>query len=95
MQIDTDPDEEIKLVELAQRELQVKERLILPFDPGDELKRAKGDPGADGVENEMDLETSEPMLEEQALTNIDNLVQDIEENWEDELFDVTGGRDGR
>lgn len=93
--ITRDPQEEAKFADLIQRELELKERVVLPFDPGEELKRARGDPGSDGVEHDMDLETSEPMIEEQAIVNVDNLVTDIEENWEDELLDLGGDSNGR
>jgi hypothetical protein len=59
------------------------------------MERARGDPGADGVENDLDLETADPMIEEQAIINIDDLVTDIDEGWENELMDASGDGDGR
>jgi len=85
-----DPMDEPRMMDSIQSDFEQRECALLPFEPDVEM-RELGEPGRgkiDHPEGDDGWVEPGPNDEEDAIIDFDNLVADVDENWEDELLDL-------
>lgn len=85
-----DEMDEPRLMDEITLDFEQRESEVLPFEPDAEL-RDIGDPGrgmVDHPDEEDGWVEPGPNPEEDGIFEFDDLVSDIDENWEDELLDL-------
>lgn len=88
IQAQDDPMDDPELMDQIQLDFEERETAVLPFEPDVEM-REDGEPGRgmiDHPEEEDGWVEPGPNPEEDGIFEFDSLIDDIDENWEDELF---------